>query len=131
MQQVIPNSRFTESGYVRRIVDNEMDNLLTGLPAIHLDGPKAVGKTSTALQRAGTVHRLSRPRERRQLQENPERILDGIPPILVNGWQQVPSTWETVKDAVDVDPSGGRFILTGSMPRAQTHSEVPQKKWLL
>ena len=122
MQQVTPNSHFADSGYVRRIVDDEIDNLLPGLPAIHLDGPKAVGKTSTALQRAGTVHRLSRPRERLRLQGNPERILDGIPPILVDEWQQVPSTWDTVKDAVDVDPSGGRFILTGSMPRAQTHS---------
>jgi hypothetical protein len=33
------------SGYVRRVVDDSLDELFAALPAIHLDGPKAVGKT--------------------------------------------------------------------------------------
>ena len=44
--------------YRRRIIDDELDELLAGLPAVALDGPKAVGKTATALRRAETVHRL-------------------------------------------------------------------------
>ena len=39
------------AGYRRRIVDDELDELIAGLPAIALEGPKAVGKTATALQR--------------------------------------------------------------------------------
>ena len=38
--------------YNRRIVDDELDGLFAGLPALSLEGPKAVGKTSTARQRA-------------------------------------------------------------------------------
>jgi uncharacterized protein len=44
--------------YRRRIVDDELDELIAGLPAIALEGPKAVGKTATALRRAATVYRL-------------------------------------------------------------------------
>jgi len=35
-----------EVRYRRRIVDDELDELLVGLPAVTIDGPKAVGKTS-------------------------------------------------------------------------------------
>ncbi len=44
--------------YQRRIVDDELDELFPQLPAILLDGPKGVGKTSTAEQRCVTVRRL-------------------------------------------------------------------------
>lgn len=44
--------------YRRRVVDHELDELMAGLPAVALEGPKAVGKTATALRRAATVYRL-------------------------------------------------------------------------
>jgi hypothetical protein len=44
------------SGYSRRLIDDELDELLDGLPAISVEGPRAVGKTATALQRARTVY---------------------------------------------------------------------------
>ena len=51
-------------GYVRRVVDDELDLLFSQLSAIHLDGPKGVGKTTTALQRCQTVRRLDSRAER-------------------------------------------------------------------
>jgi len=42
----------TLPAYERRIVDDELDELVNDLPAIALEGPKGVGKTRTALQRA-------------------------------------------------------------------------------
>lgn len=44
--------------YLPRIADEELDELVEGLPAIAIDGPRAVGKTATAQQRAKTVYRL-------------------------------------------------------------------------
>ena len=44
-------ARDFRSGYVRRVVDQELDELFGDLPAILLDGPKGVGKTETALAR--------------------------------------------------------------------------------
>lgn len=111
-------------GYSRRIVDDELDELMEGLPAIALEGPKAVGKTVTALQRAATVHRLDDPAERELLTADPARIAGGRPPVLVDEWQRLPSSWDIVRRAVDDAPSPGRFLLTGSAaPREQpTHS---------
>ena len=50
----------TPAGAERRSPD-ELDELLAALPALALEGPKGVGKTRTALQRARTVHRLDDP----------------------------------------------------------------------
>ena len=47
--------------YQPRIVDDQLDRLLGGLPAVCLDGPRAVGKTATALRWARTVHDLDDP----------------------------------------------------------------------
>jgi hypothetical protein len=43
-----------DARYQRRVVDDQLDELFDGLPAIALEGPKAVGKTATALRRAST-----------------------------------------------------------------------------
>lgn len=102
-------------GYARRIVDSELDDLRSAVRAIALEGPKAVGKTATCLERAGTVHRLDVPEERAILQADPSRLLTGVPPILIDEWQRLPSSWDHVRRAVDEAPAGAlRFLLTGS-----------------
>lgn len=47
--------------YVRRVIDDEIDELFAGLAALAVEGSKAVGKTETAIQRARTVRRLDDP----------------------------------------------------------------------
>ncbi len=113
---------FDSGEYVRRVIDDELDALFPHLPAILIDGPKAVGKTSTALQRAKSIHRLHRPAERLIAQADPELLLVGESPILIDEWQCVPSVWDAVKTDVDNHNQGGRFLLTGSMPTVGTHS---------
>lgn len=110
--------------YISRIVDRELDELLPSLPAVCLEGPKAVGKTETALRRAGTVYRLDDPAQRQVIEAEPARIREGELPILVDEWQRVPSTWDVLRRAVDEDSSAGRFLLTGSATPGQrpTHS---------
>ena len=110
--------------YIARIVDDELDELVAGLPAISIEGPRAVGKTETALRRAGTVHRLDDVRHQEILRAEPERLAAGEPPILIDEWQRMPYSWDLVRRAVDRDPSAGRFLLTGSAAPsdAPTHS---------
>jgi predicted AAA+ superfamily ATPase len=100
--------------YRHRIVDDELDELLSGLPAIALDGPKAVGKTATALQRAATVHRLDNDGERSIAQADPARLLEGQRPILIDEWQRFPEAFDHVRRAVDDGAGPGSFLLTGS-----------------
>ncbi|HEX2806801.1 MAG TPA: hypothetical protein VHN80_11590, partial [Kineosporiaceae bacterium] len=98
------------AGYLPRLIDTELDDLLTGAPAVAIEGPKAVGKTRTALQRAHTVHRLDDPGERSLLYADPGRLATGAPPVLIDEWQRLPTSWDVVRRAVDDDPSPGRFL---------------------
>jgi len=100
--------------YIRRIIDDEIDELFASLAAISIEGPKAVGKTETALQRASTVRRLDDPLQASLIRADPARVTVGEPPILIDEWQRVPATWDAVRRAVDADASPGRFIITGS-----------------
>ena len=111
-----------EAGYVRRVVDAELDTLFPELPAILLDGPKGVGKTATALRRAATVWRLDSAPQRAIALADSQVVVGAEPPVLLDEWQRVPDVWDAVKRAVDAKPSGGQFLLTGSAPTTGTHS---------
>ena len=112
------------SPYIHRVVDDELDELLPSLPAIALEGPKAVGKTETALQRARTAYRLDDPAQRQIAEADPARLGSGQPPVLIDEWQRLPASWDIVRRAVDEDRSAGRFLLTGSAAPTEvpTHS---------
>ena len=66
--------------YLRRVADDELDELLPGLPAIAIEGAKGVGKTATAERRAATVHRLDDPGLRAIAEAEPPRLAVGAPP---------------------------------------------------
>lgn len=100
--------------YRSRIIDDELDDLFSGLAAVAIEGPKAVGKTATALQRAKTIHRLDDPAEASLAKADPARLVTGTPPILIDEWQRVPAVWDAVRRAVDADETPNRFLITGS-----------------
>lgn len=110
--------------YQRRVLDDELDILLGGVAAIAIDGAKGVGKTETARRRAATTYALDAPGELVIAQADPDRLVTGAPPILIDEWQRFPLSWDLVRRAVDLGASPGQFILTGSAtPRDPgTHS---------
>ncbi len=111
------------TGYVRRIIDDELDALLPQLPAVMLDGPKGVGKTETALKRAPSVWRLDDAAQRAIIQADPAIIVTDPPPVLIDEWQRFPPVSDVVKRAVDAGSDPGRLLLTGSATsRGTTHS---------
>src|SRR5271165_5041146 len=112
------------SRYRRRIADDELDELIAGLPAVALDGPKAVGKTATALQRAATVYRLDDEAVRSIAEAEPSRLMDGKRPVLIDEWQRLPASFDHVRRAVDDGAAAGSFLLTGSASPTEppTHS---------
>jgi predicted AAA+ superfamily ATPase len=104
-----------DPAYTRRVIDDELDVLMAQLPAIVIEGPKGVGKTAAALQRATTVHRLDDPAQREVAQAEIARLVADEPPVLIDEWQFVPESWDQVRRAVDTEPTRpGRFLLTGS-----------------
>lgn len=111
--------------YARRIIDDELDELFGQIPAIAIDGPKAVGKTTTAEQRVHGLLRLDAKPNLEAVQADPGLLLSRPRPLLIDEWQKVPEVWDVVRRAVDDDPTGGQFLLAGSAsPRhgATAHS---------
>jgi predicted AAA+ superfamily ATPase len=114
----------TSQQYLQRVVDAELEELASALPAIAIVGAKGVGKTATASRRAASVHALDEPAQRSVARADPARLLDSDPPVLIDEWQYVPECWDLVRRAVDAGADPGRFLLTGSASPAEveTHS---------
>src|SRR5674476_1667450 len=111
--------------YLRRIIDDELDDLFSQVPAIAIDGPKAVGKTTTAEQRARGLLKLDSRSNRASIQADPELVRTRVRPLLIDEWQKVPEVWDVVRRLVDEDRTGGQFLLVGSAapaPGATAHS---------
>ncbi|CAL8967725.1 putative protein [Cellulomonas sp. T2.31MG-18] len=110
--------------YTTRVLDGQLDRFLAGLPAVVIDGPKAVGKTATATRRAATVLALDDPLERALLEADSGRLTAVDRPVLVDEWQLYPAVWDQVRRAVDGGAPPGSFLLTGSATptSAPTHT---------
>jgi len=102
------------SSYRQRVLDHELDDLMTSLPAIAVEGAKGVGKTATARQRAATLLMLDDPAQVELVRADPERALTSPPPVLIDEWQRFPSLWDGVRRAVDEGAEPGSYLLTGS-----------------
>ena len=102
------------TNYQRRIVDDELDALIVGLPALSIDGAKGVGKTATAMERAATAFALDEPGTLAVVEADPQRLTTAPEPTLIDEWQRYPASWDLVRRAVDARGEPGRFLLTGS-----------------
>ncbi|MDR0976661.1 MAG: DUF4143 domain-containing protein [Prevotellaceae bacterium] len=108
----------TKEGYKPRVIDALLSRKLQGKGAVLIEGAKWCGKTSTAEQQAKSVIYMSDPKYREQYRlfadANPEMILNGDTPRLIDEWQQTPKLWDQIRFAVDHRKGMGHFILTGS-----------------
>lgn len=112
------------SSYLQRVLDNVLDDVGPDLPAVALEGPKAVGKSETLSRRATTVFDLDDP-PTTELLINDSELIDRVPgPVLIDEWQKYPTIWDRVRRSVDRRPQPGRFLLAGSAAPSEssTHS---------
>ena len=82
--------------------------------AVTLDGPKGVGKTSTASRRVVDELRLDLEQHWRMARADPELVTRLPKPLLIDEWQRVPAVWDVVRRAVDDGADPGSFLLAGS-----------------
>ncbi len=101
--------------YRQRIIDRQIKSALTTFGALILEGPRAAGKTTTALQHTASSVRLDSSPDLLTLAETaPDIVLAGDTPRLVDEWQLAPTIWNAVRHAVDSRGSAGQFVLTGT-----------------
>ena len=104
--------------YIKRIIDEEIQEKLSYTGAILIKGPKWCGKTTSAKQYAKSVLEMQNP----DLQDNyielantrPSLLLEGDKPRLIDEWQLAPKLWNAVRYAVDNVGEPNQYILTGS-----------------
>ncbi len=101
--------------YLPRIVDAELAELLEASGAVLIEGPKACGKTATAMRAAASNVLLDiDDNARRMIGVDPALALEGDTPRLIDEWQLEPTLWNHVRRTVDRRSQSGQFILTGS-----------------
>ena len=104
--------------YKKRIIDANVQRYLKAFGAIVIEGPKWCGKTWTGLNASNSSFYLADPRNNfnnRQIAFlNPDLVLEGDQPRLIDEWQEMPSLFDAVRGMIDFNPRKGQFILTGS-----------------
>lgn len=101
--------------YRPRVVDAEVDARLASVGAVVIEGPKACGKTATARRAAASEVLLDiDDNARRAVGLDPNLVLDGPTPRLIDEWQIEPAIWNHIRRAVDDRGAPGQFLLTGS-----------------
>jgi len=103
------------SQYRPRLLDRLLACDLETFGAVIIEGPRAVGKTTTAGMHAQSSIRLDASPSYIDLAElAPQQILEGDTPRLIDEWQLAPNIWNAVRHEVDRRNASGQFILTGS-----------------
>ena len=104
--------------YIKRYIDDELEEILECMGAVLIVGPKWCGKTTTATQFAKTIIELQHPSLGKSYIEladvDPLLLLDGEKPLLIDEWQMAPKLWDAVRYSVDKTDGYGLYILTGS-----------------
>ena len=108
----------TKENYKKRLVDDEIDELLEMFGAISIEGPKFCGKTWTALNHANSSVLLSKSdnpnSDYQKALINRDLIYTNNYPELIDEWQSIEQIWDDVRTKCDEDGISGKFILTGS-----------------
>lgn len=125
--------------YKNRIADQILEKKLKGKGAVLIQGPKWCGKTTTAEQISKSILYMAKSDEKEQnltmVEINPNLLLQGEVPRLIDEWQIAPKLWDAVRYEIDHRNAEGQFILTGSSVPAKmddvTHSGTGRFAWLL
>lgn len=101
--------------YIKRLIEDDLLAKMAASGAVLIKGPKSCGKTETATRYANSVLSMDRdPQVSVVMATNPQLLLDGAIPRLIDEWQEQPEIWNYVRHEVDNRKLKGMFILTGS-----------------
>lgn len=101
--------------YLKRYVEKDIEILLKTIGVIVVCGPKYCGKTTTSARFVKSSYALNNKAKIDMAKSDPESILIGENPRLIDEWQHAPDLWNCVRSEIDRrDNKFGQFIFTGS-----------------
>ena len=104
--------------YRQRVADSVIAEVMEGKGAVLVEGPKWCGKTTTCTHLAKSVVSMDEPRRRERnvllAKVDPDKLLEGEHPLLIDEWQIAPTLWDAVRYKVDHEKGFGHYLLTGS-----------------
>lgn len=124
--------------YRERIADRLLAEQLETVGAVLVQGPKWCGKTTTAEQLAKSAIYIDNPKRLKTnltlAETDPEALLVGDNPRLIDEWQLTPQLWDTARYIISHQRRTGLYIFTGSaVPPDKsliTHSGTGRFAWL-
>ena len=106
---------FEPTLYRKRVIDAVLDKHLQAFGAVEVAGTMWSGKTWTALAHSKSNVCLDNPQSQSLAVLDPDIVLEGDHPRLIDEWQEVPQVWDSVRRFIDKPGSSkGMFVLTGS-----------------
>lgn len=106
------------SKYLPRIVDKEVENRLSYMGAVLIEGCKWCGKSTTAKVHSKSIIEFQNPDKKKDYDfiknTKPSLFLEGEKPRLFDEWQMYPVVWDSIRTDVDNTGLKGQYILTGS-----------------
>jgi len=101
--------------YQKRFMDKVLAERLNSSGAVLIEGAKGCGKTEMAKQVAHSVANFDTDKQIEiKMGIDPQLVLAGDNPRLLDEWQAYPEIWNYVRREVDERKKKGQFILTGS-----------------
>ena len=115
------NDRLTMPGYRPRAAETVIDGALRRRGAVLVEGCRGCGKTWAARSFARSEVRLDDEAALLVAAADPDEVLRGPTPRLLDEWQNAPRLWNRVRRECDDRVQPGQFILTSS---ASPHDDV-------
>ena len=106
--------------YYTRYIETIIKEALETSGVVVVEGPKWCGKTTTCELFCKSEYSLNTKNKIQLANANPEGILIGDNPRLIDEWQHVPDLWNCARSEVDKrENKFGQFIFTGSSTPAE------------
>lgn len=100
--------------YRPRVIDSQISEKLSAFGGVLITGPRSCGKSWTGAYHSKSSTYLGDEDSNRLASIDPQSVLNGDRPHLVDEWQDVPKLWDLARRNIDLNYEKGMYIFTGS-----------------
>ncbi|MDR0523560.1 MAG: DUF4143 domain-containing protein [Candidatus Methanoplasma sp.] len=111
--------------YRPRVIDSRISHLLRVFGGVQITGCKWCGKSWTGLYHSKSSVFIGTDTGRKVAEMDPQLVLGGEEPRLIDEWQDAPNLWDVARMNIDFSARKGMYIFTGSStPPAESVSHT-------